>query len=212
MRTIKFRGKCAKDSKYAGEWVYGSCVQCEKSDDVLITAAINDRCSCTYHVDPDTVGQFTGLQDANGTDIYEGDLLVSHENGEVFEVVYDAPRFCFKDNVFGFKFLNHPENFEVCGNILDNKDFMERLYNRPKINNVAELLKDTSYYANKYPFTHVTYEDLEKRLMGCEKVVGAIFGVDVAKDVDRCYGFEVIGIIGIDGDVAIVNYIGLMKS
>ena len=60
MRTIKFRGKCAKGSRYAGEWAYGSCVQCEKSDDVLITAAINDRCSCTYHVDPDTVGQLEG--------------------------------------------------------------------------------------------------------------------------------------------------------
>lgn len=79
-----------------------------------------------YVVDPETIGQFTGLQDAEGTDIYEGDLLLSEENAEVFEVVYDAPRFCFKDNVFGFRFLNHPEFFHVIGNIHDNHELIKK--------------------------------------------------------------------------------------
>lgn len=79
-----------------------------------------------YRVDPATVGQFTGLTDADGKEIYEGDLLLSDENAEVFEVVYDAPRFCFKDNVFGFRFLNHPEFFHVIGNIHDNKNLLEK--------------------------------------------------------------------------------------
>lgn len=75
---------------------------------------------------PETVGQFTGLTDADGKDIYEGDLLLSDENAEVFEVVYDAPRFCFKDNDFGFRFLNHPEFFHVVGNINDNHELLEK--------------------------------------------------------------------------------------
>ncbi len=204
-REIKFRGKRV----YVGDWVYGDLEYRRNSGEALIHQYLKNEYSRQDKVYPESVGQFTGLQDANGVDIYEGDLLVSHENGEVFEVVYDAPEFCLKANVFGFSFLNRPENFEVCGNIFDNKDFMERLYKRPRIHNVAELLKDTSYYANQYPFTHATYEDLESRLMGCEKLVGEIFGIPVAKDVERCYGFEVVSI---DGDVAIVNYIGLMKS
>ena len=50
---------------------------------------------------------------------------MSDENAEVFEVVYDAPRFCFKDNDFGFRFLNHPEHFHVIGNRYDNPELIE---------------------------------------------------------------------------------------
>jgi len=116
MRTIKFRGKRVND----GQWVYGDL----ETRPTLEVAAIhqydeNGIYDCQDYVDRDTVGQFTGLHDINGKEIYEGDLLMSHENGEVFEVVYDAPRFCFKDNDFGFRFLNHPEFFGVCGNVFD---------------------------------------------------------------------------------------------
>ena len=115
MRTIKFRGKTPN-----GSWVIGDlenspigkfCRIHEYSENGLYKGQTD--------VIPDSVGQFTGLQDRNGQEIYEGDLLLSHENGEVFEVVYDAPRFCFKDNDFGFRFLNHPEFFGVCGNVFD---------------------------------------------------------------------------------------------
>ena len=205
-RTIKFRGKRI----IADNWVFGDLESRPKTGATFIHQYYPNGVYHTQHrVEPESVGQFTGLQDAHGTDIYEGDLLLSYENGEVFEVVYDAPRFCFKDNVFGFKFLNHPENFKVLGNIFDNKDFMERNYHRPVIQNVAELLKDTSYYANKYPDSHTTYADLETLLMGSCDLVGSSFGIPVADGEERCYGFLVESI---DGGVAIVKYIGLMKS
>jgi len=138
MRTIKFRGKRLDNN----EWVYGYLYELAlpSGEASMILTQDNNHLDThlepKYHlaftlwvdlflVDPETVGQFTGLQDADGNDIYEGDMLLSDENAEVFEVVYDAPRFCFKDNVFGFRFLNHPEFFHVIGNRYDNPELIE---------------------------------------------------------------------------------------
>lgn len=131
MRTIKFRGKNSN-----GEWKYGSLIAGINDNGTevafiaprlpIVAEAYDFWGATMYRVDPATVGQFTGLTDADGKDIYEGDLLLSDENAEVFEVVYDAPRFCFKDNDFGFRFLNHPEFFHVLGNVFENPDLIEK--------------------------------------------------------------------------------------
>ena len=76
MREILFRGKW----KNSGEWVYGNLFNPDKSDtptQICIGTYIARTC---YEIDPETVGQFTGLTDKNGKRVFEGDIILYHHH------------------------------------------------------------------------------------------------------------------------------------
>lgn len=128
-REILFRGKRVDN----GEWIEGDLVHSIYS--------VNDTCvgkyGCTlgmHQVIFETVGQYTGLTDKNGTRIFEGDIVrysiyppgkfvygdINYRNG-VFGIAKQdcALCVCSADGVDEYK-------LEVIGNIHDNPELLEQ--------------------------------------------------------------------------------------
>ena len=86
MRTIKFRGKT--DS---GKWCFGYFLHDGQRGRFVITDGLLE----INRVNPDTVGQYTGLKDKSGKEIYEGDVLRSDK------YPYSCTEIKERDNYYG---------------------------------------------------------------------------------------------------------------
>ena len=125
MRTIKFRGIDAPNN----EWIYGSLVIV--NDNFHILDGEEDTAHDYNRVDEDTVGQFTGLKDKFGNEIYEGDLL-SRNTGLTYQVYWNNNESGFNmkntswaDDDCPMNFYNVEGRFEVVGNIHDDSELVK---------------------------------------------------------------------------------------
>ena len=131
-RTIKFRGK----SIYSEDWLYGSLVKIEKDRYAVIPPLNNIEIGKSigmYEVYPETVGQFTGLLDKDGKEIYEGDILHTITfgfNPEEYTaiILYRNCSFQLSNGrnlfYFGQSDLTKMDDTIVIGNIYDNPELI----------------------------------------------------------------------------------------
>lgn len=152
MREIEFRGK----SLVTNNWVYGNCIidKWGDSNNEIIYEILQDRTAPDYlknwipvRVNPNTVGQYTGLKDKNDKKVFEGDVIRMHyffnnydpislgafeDEAEIIGVVkcelldgfyvetVDDHSICY------LQWVEEPtEELEVLGNIYDNPELLE---------------------------------------------------------------------------------------
>lgn len=120
MREIKFRGK----DVLTGKWAYGDLVHNKK---ITETDLVDRTMVDGYEVDPDTVGQFTGLCDRNGKEIYEGDIVRNESAGFCGVVQYrDATFIIFLGEMNGALLIClQTGSLEIIGNIHDNPELLK---------------------------------------------------------------------------------------
>lgn len=138
MREIKFRGKSLDNN----EWVFGYYAHHEdvlrhrETHGIYSDHADSMPESKGYSfypdfevVNPETVGQFTGLLDKNGKEIYEGDILAVTGVSERLEVrfVRGVFAFLYNGNLDDECPLNAPTHccVGVIGNIHDNPELLK---------------------------------------------------------------------------------------
>lgn len=129
MREIKFRGKTINGN----EWIYGPTISQgtikRKANKWFMEVAENKW----KGLQPNTLGQYTGLKDKNGKEVYEGDIVKSI-SGKIGYVIFLQQEMGYVvvwhncDTRLGHRNrggdYEYDESIEVIGNIYDNPELV----------------------------------------------------------------------------------------
>lgn len=145
MREYKFRGK----DKNTGKWVYGFYLEQDiynigskntKRDLLIKNAGVivqNSEHDSGVVVDKETLGQYTGLKDKNGKEIYEGDIIFIKGETKLLDIKGKVE---YSNTFAQFIITNtgsivneteplgdyEEEDIEKIGNVYDNPELLEK--------------------------------------------------------------------------------------
>ena len=115
--NYKFRGKTAE-----GKWAYGFYVQrTDKKEEYI--CVFEPNYPSFIKVRPETVGQWTGIKDNSGKEIYEGDIISNKFTGIPAICQFNGGTFEFREK--GCSSLIELSNNVIIGNIYDNPEILE---------------------------------------------------------------------------------------
>ena len=129
MREILFRGARVCD----GHFVNGSLVEvngeCDSNESVPhIVISYGPDTFDWFEVDPETVGQYTGIDDREGEKIFEGDIFKIGAENNIYTVRFDYGCFlAYEDDVqVGILAELATMFIKKIGNIYDNPELLNR--------------------------------------------------------------------------------------
>jgi uncharacterized phage protein (TIGR01671 family) len=147
MKRIRFKGK----SLDSGKWIYGDLIENQGEyyiyhacTETTLSDEGNTITIVATKVQNETVGQYTGLQDRNGKEIYEGDIVEQivtngYDYGFIGEVSFDNGAFGIKHKTYKgcivsrFVYSSDWNDGHAHGTVLYEYELKGNIYDNPEL-------------------------------------------------------------------------------